>query len=481
MSKPRLPERSSGSGSSSTERLKVLIVDDDGLYGEDMKAFLSAEFSVDACFRPEEAMARIEKNGADIVLLDIDFDGAVTGIEVLRALRQRHRYIPVIMVTKIVDPQIIVECMKAGACDYFDKSPDLGKLSISIARAIKATKTERERDVLKEMVAERESDMIGAGPAMVEVGRKAEEAARGGYPVLILGETGVGKDVVAREIHKRSSRRGGPFLRFNCASIPASLFESELFGFEKGAFTGAQARYAGKFEMARDGTLFLDEIGEIEVGLQSKLLQAIETGEISKIGGSNAKVDVRVIAATNRDLQDEVKAGRFRKDLFYRLNIYPIKIPPLRERAEDIEALAEYFLDRYGREYHKQGLRIDDAARAYLKALSWPGNVRELENAVQRAVISASGPELGMEQFLFLQEDEANYLFLSYHQARAGLMEDFQKKYLQFHLKKAGGNISRACEAMGISRQMLHGWLKKGGPPETEPGWPAEAGAPASD
>ncbi len=383
----------------------ILIVDDDELVLESLRLVLrEAGYKVKSTSSPEKALAVLEKENVDLVITDLKMP-TMSGIELLERIKQRKPDCPVIMITAYATVETAVEAMKKGAIDYIMKPFSADELELVVNRVFEEKKVKEEnarlKDILRDMVKGDEDLLVGDHPKMKELKGLIEKIAPTDATVLIMGESGTGKELVARMIHSLSSRRAGPYVRMNCAAIPDGLIESELFGFERGAFTGAVQSRRGKFELASGGTILLDEIGEMPLHLQAKLLRVLQEGEVDKLGGKTISVDVRVIATTNRDLQKEVAEGRFREDLFYRLSVVPICLPPLRERREDIPALVHHFIKRYSRRIGKKIGGIEDKAMEILMNYNWPGNVRELENCIYRAVILCSGNVIREEDISF--------------------------------------------------------------------------------
>ncbi len=323
------------------------------------------------------------------VLTDLRLPGA-GGIAVLRQAKESDPDCPVIVMTAFGTIENAVEAMKLGAFDFIQKPVDVDHLGLLLRRCREHRELRHENLLLKDEFQKlhRLPAIVGESPRIVEVSQAIQRVAPTDASVLLLGESGTGKELFARAIHQLSPRRDRPFVAINCAAIPVTLIENELFGHEKGAFTGASARQLGKFELADNGTIFLDEIGELDLSVQGKILRVLQERRFERIGGTAPiDVDVRIICATNRDLQDNVKRGAFRDDLFFRINVFPVTVPPLRARREDVDALVDFFLQRFARELARPGLRISDEARAQLRAYDWPGNIRELQNSIERAAI----------------------------------------------------------------------------------------------
>ncbi|MDJ0786648.1 MAG: sigma-54 dependent transcriptional regulator [Myxococcota bacterium] len=378
-----------------SDALRVLVIDDDPGVREYLEALMSRQgYLVTAVASGEEALDRLGRVRPDLVTLDIVLDG-MDGLETLRRIKKRVPDVPVVMVSGHGQARTIVEAMQLGASDFLRKPFEVEELDLAFQRAL-------EHRALKEEVEElRGRSTNGSGEIQLVHGgedgkmRKAveiiEQVADTDITVLIRGESGTGKEVVARSLHQQSSRRNKPFVKVNCAALPSELLESELFGFERGAFTGAQKRKLGKFEYANRGTIFLDEIGEMSPPLQAKLLQVLQDGEFSRLGGeADIQVDTRILAATNRNLEAAVASGEFREDLYYRLNVVHVQLPPLREREGALPILVDYFLRKFGEEYKKDVRQLSPETMEVFERYSWPGNVRELENMVRRMIVLGS-------------------------------------------------------------------------------------------
>lgn len=381
----------------------VLVVDDDPTQRRLIQAVLEREgFAVSHAQNGDEAMQHLGSGaGVDVVLLDLVMPG-ISGQDTLNEMRARGYNQPVIVLTATGGIDTVVQAMQAGACDFFVKPASPERIIVSIRNALSMGSLKREVDRLKKHATGRTTfdDLIGASPAMLMVKRLGERAAKSSIPILITGESGVGKEVIARAVHGSSDRAGKPFVAVNCGAIPENLVESILFGHEKGSFTGATDKHLGKFQEANGGTLFLDEVGELPLDMQVKLLRALQESEIDPIGSKRSiKVDVRIVSATNRDLSQAVGEGRFREDLYYRLNVFPIEAPALRERKEDVPALVDAFIRRFNVEEGKSVVGASAETLACLTAFDWPGNVRQLENAVYRAIVLADAPYLQPHDF----------------------------------------------------------------------------------
>ncbi len=451
----------------------ILIVDDD----PDIVLMLTDRlgalgYATLAAGDGQRALDLLESEDPGLVLLDLEMPRK-TGLEVLEQLARQdqgaaghaplaHRP-PIIVMTAHGTIQRAVEAMKCGAVDFLTKPLDLDHLTLVIHKAREREALKRHVAVLREEVASRYGSIVATTPAMTSLIELTKRAADSEATVLLLGESGTGKELFARSIHQWSRRVEHPFVVINCVALTETLLENELFGHEKGAFTGATTQQKGKVELADDGTLFLDEIGDMAPDLQAKLLRLLQDREFHRVGGTRlVHVNIRVIAATNRDLTKAVKAGAFREDLFHRLNVISFSIPPLRERPEEIPRLAEVFLERYTKEMGKPGMHLTAAALRTMRTYPWPGNVRELENAVARAVVLGTGHAIGPEH-LRLPEDHEEEPHdqdageLSYHEA----MERHRHFLIERALQRAHGNQTKAAEALGLQRSYLARVLKQ--------------------
>ena len=382
------------------ERATVLVIDDDPGIREYLESLAARRgYGVQTAVDGETALAELDRTRPDLITLDAVLPG-IDGLETLRRLKERLPNVPVVMLSGHGQARTIVEAMRLGASDFLRKPFEVEELELAFDKALENRALEEEVISLRGRVRSEVDGLLlgGDNPKMLEVREIIEQVADTDITVLVRGESGTGKEVVARALFQLGNRRSRPFVKVNCAALPSELLESELFGFEKGAFTGAQKRKLGKFEYANQGTIFLDEISEMAPGLQAKLLQVLQDGEFSRLGGeSDVHVDARIIAATNRNLEEAVKTGEFREDLYYRLNVVTILIPPLRERIDAVPLLVEHFLRMYNEQYSKSVEKLSDETMQLLMGYHWPGNVRELENMIKRMVV------LGNEQAV-LQE-----------------------------------------------------------------------------
>jgi two-component system nitrogen regulation response regulator NtrX len=445
---------------------KVLIVDDEKHIRESLEGVLSDEgYDVSLAEGGEEALKTMRALEADAVLLDIWMPG-MDGMETLRAMKALYPEIPVIMVSGHGTVETAVKATKLGAYDFLEKPLSLDKVVLTVQHAIEKKKLVEENAAL--VVREREKyKIMGVSGAIKSLLKDIEKVGPTNSWVLITGENGTGKELVARSIHNSSKRATKPFVAVNCAAIPDELIESELFGHEKGAFTSAVAKKIGRFDMADGGTLFLDEIGDMSLRSQAKVLRILQEQSFERVGGTTkVSVDVRVLAATNKDLMHEMKNGRFREDLYYRLNVIPFHVPPLRERRTDIPLFTEYFLDTFSRETATKVPVIEKKAREALLNYSWPGNVRELKNLMERLVIMSSDGVITFEDLpesitggLPAVSSESVNKNATLKQARG----DFEKEFIEAKLREFNSNVQITAEAIGVERSHLYRKIKSYG------------------
>jgi DNA-binding NtrC family response regulator len=438
----------------------ILVVDDDAAMREMIVSLLEEQgFRASGCGGVDEALEALREQPADAVLSDIRMPGK-SGLDLLGEIRELRPEVPVVLMTAFGSIDSAVEAMRAGAFDYVTKPFKKDEVLVVLERAFERTALEEENTRLRRAVDRTTSfgDLIGASPAMREIFALVRKISSSRSTVLITGESGTGKDVLARTIHFTGSAGEAAFVPVNCTAIPEGLLESELFGHVRGSFTGAHTTKRGLFEVADGGTLFLDEIGDLGPSLQGKLLRVLQDGEIRSVGGTQPiKVNVRVIAATNKDLRKEMDEGRFRRDLFYRLNVIPIHIPPLRERPEDVPLLAEFFLRKHATD---RRMTLSPAALQKLMGCAFEGNARELENLVERAIALCDGPELEPED-LPLPENEAGAASTGEPLARAAAqrqmtLRELEDLYVDEILRQTGGNKVRAARILGIDRRTLY-------------------------
>jgi two-component system nitrogen regulation response regulator NtrX len=436
----------------------VLIVDDEPGVRSALTGVLRDEgHDVEAVESGEACLDRLSRAAYDVILLDIWLPG-IDGLATLQRIRDRQVDAAIVMISGHGNIESAVRAIKMGAFDFLEKPLSLEKTVLVVANALRQQRLEAENRALRARVGQ-DLTMVGESYAMHQLREQVAMAAPTNGRVLIFGENGTGKELVARSVHGLSRRRSGPFVEVNCAAIPEELIESELFGHVRGAFTGAVSDRRGKFELADGGTIFLDEIADMSVKTQAKVLRALQEQVVERVGGTaHIRVDTRVLAATNKDLPVEIKAGRFREDLYFRLNVIPIFVPPLRERQEDIPLLADHFTRLFAREYGRRLKSLDAAALATLIGYAWPGNVRELRNAIERMMIMVPGEVIGEQDLAFLggaarvavrAEPET---IRPLHDAR----DAFEREYILRALGAQQGNISRTAELLGVERSNLY-------------------------
>ncbi|WP_419781708.1 sigma-54-dependent transcriptional regulator [Maridesulfovibrio sp.] len=450
----------------------ILIVDDEDGIRYSLRGILEDEgFDVGEAESGEQALAHLSDDQPDLVFLDIWLPG-MDGLEVLERIKKEWDWLPVVMISGHGNIETAVSAIKKGAFDFIEKPLSLEKVVITAEKAVEFSRLQSENKALRTRIAtEQPAKLTGESESIESMREVIGQVAPTDAWVLITGENGTGKEIVARSIHSRSQRADNPLVAVNCAAIPEELIESELFGHEKGAFTGAEKAQEGKFELADNGTLFLDEIGDMSLKTQAKILRILQEQRFERVGGRKTiNVDVRVIAATNKDLSQEIKNGNFREDLYYRLKVFPLEVPPLRDRAEDIPMLISEFITRLTRQHSFKPLSFTDQALKVLTRYSWPGNVRELKNFVERMLIMFGGKEVGPDKLppeiangphnetedqkqlpLPLPEGEVNF-----KKARA----DFEAQFLEAKLREYKGNVSKLAEAVGLERSSLYRKLK---------------------
>jgi len=444
----------------------ILVVDDDSYVRESTEEILRRKgYQVDTSANGKDALVRLDEADFDLILSDIKMP-EMDGIELLAAAKGKYPDIHVIMMTAFGSVDNAVEAMRKGAYDYIQKgSADPTEIELVVERALKYQDSQRENKRLRSELQDKYSfnNMIGKAHNMEQVFDLIDTVADSRATVLVTGESGTGKELVARALHYNSSRRSAPFIRLNCAALPKDLMESELFGHEKGAFTGAIKQTRGRFEMADGGTLLLDEISEIDPALQAKLLRVLQEREFERIGSTQTiKVDVRIVATTNRDLQKEVEAGNFREDLYYRLNVIEMGLPPLRERKEDIPALVQNFVAKYNEENGKRVTGVADETLDALLAYDWPGNIRELENYTERAVVVARGEALAPDDYPQRltsgpqgRDDGGIHVGMTVH--------EMERRLIMKTLESCQGNRTEAAGMLGISTRTLRNKLHEYG------------------
>jgi len=436
----------------------VLIVDDDEGMRDTLTAILKRDYRVLRVSNGEAALPVLNREDVDLMLLDVRLPG-ISGFEVLRIVKENYSLVEVVMISAISEIETAVQAMKHGAYHYVTKDFDYDQLRSLVRNAGERQDLNRQVLTLSAQVADQTEREFIVGPSKMtrDIVDLVHKIAKLSATVLILGESGTGKELLARLIHREAGDAAAPFIAVNLAAIPRELAESALFGHERGAFTGAHRQQLGKFELASNGTLFLDEIGDLRLDLQAKLLRAIQEGEIERVGGTKPiKTEFRLIAATNVDLEKAVKEGKFREDLFYRINVIPIKLPPLRERTEDVPLLAEFFLRRYNTRFRKRILGITESTMAVLKKYWWPGNIRELENLIER-LVAVSDKEYISDEDLPLEFHFAQLEPLG--TSTDSLFEDatntFERNFVLRALEKNGWNVTATSEYLGIPLSTL--------------------------
>jgi two-component system response regulator HydG len=446
----------------------ILVVDDDPAHRTMLRTLLTGwGYSISEADDGSTAIEKVHEQAFDLVLMDIRMI-SVSGLEALDEIKAFNPAIPVIIMTAYSSVETAVEALKSGAYDYLTKPLDFDELRLAMERAMDHRQLREENRLLRESLGNHfdRQNIIGRSPAMVKLLETVAQVAPSEATVLITGESGTGKEMIAGAIHFNSPRKDGPFVKLNCAAITETLLESELFGHEKGAFTGAHKRKEGRFRQAHGGSIFLDEISEMSLAMQVKLLRVLQEREITRVGGEEViNVDVRLIAATNKDLLQEIEDGRFREDLFYRLNVVTLNMPPLRERREDVPLLAKHFLEMFSEKNRKTIKGFTPQAMDQLVRYDWPGNVRELMNAAERGVVLASSEYLDEKDLPIVLRDEATVGEAPLEQAIPGdlPLEEVEKASILKTLELTGGNKSEAARRLGITRRTLHKKLKKYG------------------
>ena len=435
----------------------ILVVDDDPYIQEALGDRLeSLGYRVSRASDGQQALELIDHQDPQMVFLDIEMPG-MKGLEVLREIRKREKDFPVVMITAYGSIDLAVEAMKEGAYDFIPKPFKANHIALVVEKAMERQRLRREKEVLSEEVDKRYRLVAGNSTKLNAAIGAAKKAAASKSTILLLGESGTGKELFARAIHNWSERKDRPFIAINCVGLSKELLESELFGYEKGAFTGASQLKRGKIEIANGGTVFLDEVGDISEELQAKLLRFLQEREFERVGGTQLiRVDVRIIAATNRNLDAAVKEGRFREDLFYRINVVPIVLPPLRGRKEDVPSLAQFFMQRFSIESKKSFTDISQEALEALHAYDWPGNVRELANVIERAVVLGQPPTIQIEDLspgivAAEAETESPSTPQSYHES----IDEYRREVIVNALAQTQGNRAAAARLLGLQRSYL--------------------------
>ena len=445
---------------------QILVVDDEDRIRQSLNGVLRDEgYEVREAKEGNQALKMVESDPPDLVLLDIWMPG-IDGIETLGRIKGTSPQMPVVMISGHANIELAIKAAKLGAYDFIEKPLSLEKVLLTVNNALTMSKLEQENRALRQEV-QRKHEIVGSSSEIQQLKEQIKIVAPTNGWVLITGENGTGKELVARGIHQLSLRAGKPFVEVNCAAIPEELIESELFGHEKGSFTGALTKRRGKFDLANEGTIFLDEIADMSLKTQAKILRILQEQKFERVGGSEMIfIDVRVIAATNRNLPEEIQKGKFREDLYYRLNVIPLLVPPLRERKNDILLLVNHFIQEFCAENHKEPKKVSPEAMELLTAYSWPGNVRELKNLVERMVIMTRGGAIEAkdvpEPIRSQPKSQAEVPFFDYNLLKDARRE-FEKKFILRKLLENDENISKTAEVIGIERSMLHRKIKSYG------------------
>ena len=451
-----------------TEKSTILVVDDDHAHRTMLNTLISGwGYAVSEADDGSSAVEKVKETTFDLVLMDVRMV-KISGLEALETIKAHNPAIPVIIMTAYSSVETAVEALKQGAHDYLTKPLDFDKLRLTIDRAMEHTRLKEENRLLRETLGHQfdTQNIIGNSPKMITLLETVAQVAPSEATVLISGESGTGKELIAGAIHFNSLRKKGPFVKINCAAITETLLESELFGHEKGAFTGADRRKEGRFSQAHGGTLLLDEVGEMSLMMQVKLLRALQEREFNRVGGeSTIQVDVRVIAATNKNLKDQINEGAFREDLYYRLNVVELEVPPLSDRKEDIPLLTQHFLELFAAKNRKEIKGFTPRAMDNLIRYDWPGNVRELMNAVERGVVLSRSSYLDVPDFPFMKDSMLQNDQDSTTPAKLSMdgdvpLEKIEKTAILKTLEAANGNKSEAARRLGITRKTLHKKLK---------------------
>jgi two-component system nitrogen regulation response regulator NtrX len=446
---------------------RILVVDDEAEIRRSVRMILEYEgYDVLEASNGPEGLTMIERDAPDLVFLDIKMQG-LDGLEALQRVRQTNESLPVVIISGHGTVSTAVEATKLGAFDFIEKPLASERVLVTIRNALDQTRLQSENRTLKR-AAEARHQMVGESPALRQIWDAIKRASPTNATVLLLGESGVGKELVARSIHRNSLRSRERFVQVNCAAIPEELIESELFGHEKGSFTGATEKQIGKFEQGDRGTIFLDEVGDMSAKTQAKVLRVLQEGEVERLGSARTiKVDVRVIAATNKDLEAEIDKGTFREDLYFRLSVIPIRVPPLRDRREDIPALVRHFVDLFSRENNRKPQRFTPAALEYLQKARWKGNVRELRNTVERLLIMTPGDSIDIDDLRDVVRADAKAAAAPEpnERDRPGTLREFkesaERAFLVDKLRENAWNISKTAEVIGTPRSNLYKKLEQ--------------------
>ncbi|MBN1411442.1 MAG: sigma-54-dependent Fis family transcriptional regulator [Spirochaetales bacterium] len=446
----------------------ILIIDDEPGIRNVLKDVLADEgYRIFLAEDGIKGLGVLEREMVDLVILDVWLPN-MGGMDVLKKIKEEYQDLEVIIISGHANINLAVKAVKMGAFDFLEKPLSLDKTITVVRNALKIEDLKQENRNLKNSLV-MEERMIGNSPGIIKIRELIDQSAKSSSRIMILGENGSGKELVAKEIHRKSDRAKGPFVEVNCAAIPETLIESELFGHEKGAFTNAVATRKGKFELAHKGTLFLDEIADMSLSTQAKVLRAVQEQKFERIGGENTlSVDIRFITATNKNIEEEIKAGRFREDLYFRLNVIPIFLPPLRERIDDMEELVDYFMKKFKKASLPEPRSFDPGAMEFLKKYDWPGNIRELKNFIERINIMSDEEIISLgtvEKYLFNKEVlEKDTVAGEYDSMKLNDAKDyFEKEFILRKLKENDYNISKTAQVLGIYPSNLHGKVKKFG------------------
>ncbi|MBI3586452.1 MAG: sigma-54-dependent Fis family transcriptional regulator [Ignavibacteriales bacterium] len=437
----------------------LLVLDDSKIFLEDFESLMKNFFTVLTAMTDKEAFEILSHKKVDVMLLDLMLGDGQSGLNVLKQVKDEMPDFPVIMLTSHASVESAVESMRLGAYHYIPKSPKIEELKTLVEKALAQRELKRDYELLREEVQRVSGRIVGATPSIERVFESIQRVSMTDVTVLITGESGTGKELVAREIHAASKRSQRVFVAVNCASLVKELIESELFGHQKGSFTGATQTKPGKFELADGGTIFLDEIAELDIHLQVKLLRVLQEREIDRVGGASPiPVNVRVIAATNRDLTAMTEQGEFRQDLFYRLNVYPIVLPPLREHKEDIPLLVEHILKRFGKDLNKSEITVDPVALDCMLQYHWPGNVRELENVIQRALLLSAGGVITLEHLPKEIGGGESVVSsgLSLPEVEKNARDSAARLVIYRYLEQTNWNIKESAKLLGIPEKTLY-------------------------
>ncbi len=467
-------------------KARILVVEDEKAIQLALSGLLGRQgYEVALADNGEQAIKLLEAQLFDLVLTDLALGAGPGGMEVLKKTKELRPETAVVMITAYGSEKIAVEAMKAGAEDYIPKPFDNDEMRVVVARALARYQLQRENRLLLEQI-QREygfEKLIGTAPAMRQVFETIQKVAETDLTVLVRGESGTGKELVAQAIHNRGSRKDRPFIAVNCAAISRELVESELFGHEKGAFTGADRRRIGRFEAADGGTILLDEIGDMPIETQAKVLRVLQEQTVERVGGNQpVQVDVRVVAATHHDLKQEVTGSRFREDLYYRLKVVEIELPPLRQRIQDLPALCNNFLDQVAQRLNREKKQLSAEAMARLMGYSWPGNVRELRNVIEQAAVLCSGQDIEPAdlnlagEMLTTEAGQVPPVTLSFSESKRAVIEHFERNFILRALRDNHGNISHTAQSMGMVRQSLQQKIRELGLRSEELGRPLKKG-----